>query len=145
MLHFLAVPAATLAILAADLPPTKLAPEDGAHPGWNSEHLFNMCTSIRNDDYAACIGYLWGVSDEISLRRLGQKKPICIPAETQATDLRDAFVAFLHAHPTLKARQSAAFIASAAILEKWCPEDVTIKEGTPAPRSTSSLLQKPKN
>ena len=35
--------------------------------------------------------------------------------------------------------------ATLAILEKWCPEDVTIKEGTPAPRSTSSLLMKPKN
>jgi hypothetical protein len=104
-----------------------------------------MCTSIRNDDYAACIGYLWGISDKISIARLARKKPICIAADARDTDLRDVFVAFLHAHPAMKARMPAAYIASAAIMEKWCPEEVNIVEHAPVPRSTSSLLQKPKD
>jgi hypothetical protein len=147
MLHFLAVPAVTLAILAADTtnPAPILGRPEASHPGWSSEKLFGMCTSIRNDDYAMCIGYLWGVSDKISLSRLSKQKSVCIAPDAGSTELRDIYVAFLHAHPAMKARYPAAAIASAAILEKWCPEDVTIKEGTPVPRSTSSLLMKPKN
>ena len=147
MLHFLAVPAVTLAIVAADAPngAPMLGRPEASQPGWSSEKLFDMCTSIRNDDYASCIGYLWGVSDKISLSRLSKQKPVCIAPDARSTDLRDIYVTFLHAHPAMKARYPAPAIASAAILEKWCPEDVTIKEGTPVPRSTSSLLMKPKN
>jgi hypothetical protein len=110
MLHFLIVPVVLTTILADE----KLRGPDF----WNGERLLENCTSLRNDDYAACIGYLYGVADKVTASRARAKKPQCIPTGTSS---RDITVDFLHAHPELRP-YVASDVVTFAIHGKWCPD-----------------------
>lgn len=87
-------------------------------PGFeNGNDLFRHCKASNTGD-ALCIGYIQGVVDQWEIVRAIGKHPQCVPTGTENSQVRDAVVNYLTAHPEYRGT-SAAGLVTGAIVGTW--------------------------
>lgn len=67
---------------------------------------------------ARCTGYIEGIADYLEMLRALMGAQQCLPPHTEASQVVDAFVAYLRKHPESR-QQSAASLGLLAITSTW--------------------------
>jgi hypothetical protein len=110
------------------------AAEEISH-AMDGNRLFKLCTGPSQVERAACYGYMEGVLDSLNAHLMIDEGANCVRAGIQTEQVHDVVVNYLRAHPERR-HGVAAVLASAAMIEAWCPTD-----DAPA---TSSIPEQPR-
>jgi hypothetical protein len=81
--------------------------------------LLSLCTAQQNDKKAYCRGYIDAVVEYLVIERLGQKLPLCIPANITTEAIEDIVIDFLKSQRDARTAFSPSLIITMAIDTAW--------------------------
>jgi Rap1a immunity proteins len=89
---------------------------DGGRGFYDGNKLYEICISTNVYDEGVCLGYVEGVVDHMDWMRL--TGPQCIPAGTEARQVRDVVINYLRDHPEDRSYTANAMVRF-AVYQAW--------------------------